>query len=725
MRVKSGWKIVVGGVAAMVLAACGEAPAKTIALANPTALPEQAPFEETVFGVKISDPYRWIEDPARLKDMTAWVIAASDSGKAQLAALPGRAKLVETMEVASRAGANYSSVHVAGSRTFALRLDADASIAKLVVREADGVERLLFDPATEGKGGAPVAINNYSVSPSGSVLAIHTAQGGGEVGGIRFMDVTTGAWKTDELKPVWGEFHAVWLGEDAVAYTRMTDKPGGDPMMSMSVRIHRLGAPVEQDKVILTAGAAGPLKTAPVEFPFVTDSEVSDWTVMYLAGARADARVLLGREADLKSGAVKWRDVAGYDDRVNATAVAGDNLFYVTTKAAPNGELRRLDAKSGTLATSDVVIPASDTIISNVFGAADGLYVQTLENGVNGLLFLPGGKGLARKVDIEPASLNDFALTPDGKRLTFSVMTSTRNSRYMIAEGGVAMDVGLASATYAGADTIEAIREEATSADGTRVPLNIVRLKDAQGASPAPTLLEGYASYGEPETLPFYSSRYIVWAERGGIYADCGARGGGDKGRAWHEAGRSANKPNAHADMIACAERLIELKLTDPSHLAIVGTSAGGLLAPPTALKRPELFKVVVPRVAISNATRLAAARNGANQFAEMGDPATEEGFNALLAQDGYVMLDTAKDSPDWFITVGLNDHRVEPWMASKLAARVLEKMGGKHAVFIRAEAEAGHGVGSTRDQTIEEWADIFSFLLNRFGDPDFQLPAR
>lgn len=293
----------------------------------------------------------------------------------------------------------------------------------------------------------------------------------------------------------------------------------------------------------------------------------------------------------------------------------------------------------------------------------------------------------------------------------------------MIAEGGVVREAGIGSATYAGAEKVEAIREEATSKDGTKVPLSIIVAKGAQRAGKLPTFLEGYASYGIPET-PYYSSRLIAWAERGGVYAICGARGGGDKGRAWHEAGRSANKPNAHADLIACAERLIELKLTVPAHLAVSGTSAGGLLAPPVALKRPDLFKVVVPRVAISNATRLAAARNGPNQYAEMGDPTTEAGFNALLAQDGYLMADTATDSPDWFITVGLNDRRVEPWMAAKLAAKALARFGDKHLVFIRADAEAGHGIGSTRDQTIEEWADTFSFLLNRFGDPDFQLPA-
>jgi prolyl oligopeptidase len=132
----------------------------------------------------------------------------------------------------------------------------------------------------------------------------------------------------------------------------------------------------------------------------------------------------------------------------------------------------------------------------------------------------------------------------------------------------------------------------------------------------------------------------------------------------------------------------------------------------------------VVSRVGAVNPTRYASAENGPNQYAEAGDPRTEAGFKGLAQMDAYRMLDQATDTPDWFITVGLNDHRVEPWMNAKFAAKALEKFGAKRVVFMRADAEAGHGIGSTRDQTVEEFADTFSFLLNRFGDPEFPLPV-
>jgi prolyl oligopeptidase len=163
MRVKSGLKIVVLGFSAIALATCGASTPKTVAPSNPTAKPAAAPFKETVFGVKISDPYRGMEDPTKLKEMVAWITSASDQSKAQLAALPGRAKLAASMPAASRAGTNYSDAQTAGGQIFAQRLDPDASMAKLVVREVNGQERVLLDPAKES-GGNPESINNYAPS---------------------------------------------------------------------------------------------------------------------------------------------------------------------------------------------------------------------------------------------------------------------------------------------------------------------------------------------------------------------------------------------------------------------------------------------------------------------------------------------------------------------------------------------------------------------------------
>ena len=143
-------------------------------------------------------------------------------------------------------------------------------------------------------------------------------------------------------------------------------------------------------------------------------------------------------------------------------------------------------------------------------------------------------------------------------------------------------------------------------------------------------------------------------------------------------------------------------------------------MIPATALKRPDLFAAVVTRVGIVNATRLAVANNGPNQFAEMGDPSTAAGFAALAAQDSTLLLPKATGGTDFLFTVGLNDRRVDPWFSAKLAAMMRAKWGDGHLVLIRSDGNAGHGIGSTRDQGIAERADIFSFFLNRFGQPGF-----
>jgi prolyl oligopeptidase len=41
--------------------------------------------------------------------------------------------------------------------------------------------------------------------------------------------------------------------------------------------------------------------------------------------------------------------------------------------------------------------------------------------------------------------------------------------------------------------------------------------------------------------------------------------------------------------------------------------------------------------------------------------------------------------------------------------------------VLLRVDYDAGHGMGSTRNQHDVEYADEMSFLLWQFGDPEFQ----
>ena len=354
-----------------------------------------------------------------------------------------------------------------------------------------------------------------------------------------------------------------------------------------------------------------------------------------------------------------------------------------------------------------------DLILSDVHATRDGVYVVGRRDGIVHLRFLAGGDAPAREVPLpRAADMRSVTTSADGAALLFGLTDWTHAADFHRAVGGKVSPLGLKSATWTAARDIKVVREEAVSRDGERVPMIILAPRRRSGT--VPTILGGYGAYGQATTSPWYQSYFLPWAAHGGALALCGTRGGGERGRDWHEAGRSANRPTAHADFIACAERLVEAGYARRGTIAATGTSAGGTLVPPAVLMRPELFSALLPRVAILNPTRLAVADNGPNQFAEMGDPATPAGYAALAAQDSYRMLETAGDMPDTLLTLGLNDRRVSPWMSAKFAARALERFGDRRHVLVRADAEAGHGVGSARDRLIAEFADLYAFAWDR-----------
>ena len=139
-------------------------------LTNADVRPASAPVHETLFGHEIDDPWRWMEDPARLTDVQAFIRAASAHTVPQLAALPGRAALRQRLAAGMNAGVRYGDVRQGGTSLFYRRTDPGAQLAKLVVRGADGRERVLYDPeATNPRGGA---IGTYSVSPDGRTVAV-------------------------------------------------------------------------------------------------------------------------------------------------------------------------------------------------------------------------------------------------------------------------------------------------------------------------------------------------------------------------------------------------------------------------------------------------------------------------------------------------------------------------------------------------------------------------
>ena len=686
--------------------------------------PKAEPLTETVHGVSVSDPYRWMERPDRRDEMIAWIKASSAQTTETLGSLPGHGPLLKELESASRASESHSSVKLAGGRIFFLELAPDSNVPALKVREK-GRDRTLLDPMAGAPKGSHRSIENYSSSPDGKLVAVHVAEGGAEVGATRFYDVATGRVLDDVLTPIWGEFSVNWLDGQTVTYTRMNvAERQEDAMENMSVFLHRLGTSMAADVPVQGSKVGLGFPMQPVEFPAVVTLLNSRWAIAVSGNARADVRIAFSSLESLKSGKPQWKPFVDYDDKVNDFDFSGDTFYYLTTAHDPNGEIRSLDLNKGRLAESEQVLAANGKVLKHVIATNAGLYVIAMAPDASSRIFFIA-KGATKPLVIQTpfaGSISDPAVTPDRSTLTIGFDGFQKNITYYRFDGVAMLSIGVADTTLQSAEDMRVIEETATSADGTEVPLTIIAPKGP--VKPLPTLLNTYASYGDSEE-PYYSPSIVVWVARGGVYSLCHARGGGEKGRAWHEAGRSANKVNAMADVVACGERLIELGYTTPRLMGLRSGSAGGLLVTPVGLKRPDLFAAVVTSVGIVNATRLAVANNGPNQFAEMGDPNTDTGFRALAVQDSTLILAEAKGGTDQLFTIGLNDHRVDPWMSAKLVAMMRAKWGNQHLVLIRCDADVGHGIGSSRDQALEERADIYSFLLNRFGQPGFMQPAQ
>ncbi len=680
-------------------------------LTSPSARAPAEPFQETRYGLVIDDPYRWMERAERASELQAWLKAATDESLTQLAARPERAAWVERLQQALQPGTRYVGLVEVAGRQFVRRIQVGESTPKLIVREREGPawqERVLFDPST-AEGGA---LNSFSVAPDGRTVALIATRGGSELGDVRFIDVASSREVGQRFGPVFGEFTPGWLDAQHATISRLGDPAKGNPMETMVAHVTRLGA---NAKPVFGFGLPGTAGTQPPEFAVVSGVTGSRWALAFGSGARADARMLVARAADVIAGRARWVPIGGYEDRLNGGALVGDRLYLLTTKNHPGGEVFVATLRpNGQLGPRQRVAVGDSVPIVSMQATREGLYLVGTRDGVASLRFLRGGRGPGVDVPLPfEASIESLGLGPSGGLLA-SLVGWTQARTFYRVEGARMRPAGLGSSGWGPASELSVVRHLARSADGTPVPMVVIRHRDAQG--PQPALLDAYGSYGVPTVEPFYGAAQLTWASRHTL-AYCGTRGGNERGRAWHEGGREANKPNAHADFIACGQALVKLGLTTPSQLAAMGTSAGGLLSPVAALQRPDLFRAAVPRVGVLNPTRLEAMANGPNQYAEMGDPRKEAGFRALARQDAVLILqerlraDPRYAPPALLVTLGMNDRRVDPWMPAKFAATALAQAGSRSLVMVRADGSQGHGVGSSLGGVVQEWADTYTFL--------------
>ena len=700
---------------------------------------------ETFFGNVVVDPYRYLEDVKNAEVIT-YMKAQGELARKTLDAIPGRAAMLNRISTLSEAGVAISSVQISGTgastRVFYYKLSPGESMRKLYVRDGfNGAERLLFDAQSLNVPGQRYALDYFKAAPDGKHVLVGIAAGGSEDTSLRIVEVSAARDLGVVIDRIGFAEESSWSDDGrAFFYNRLpAAKPGDKSNRYLFSRVYRhvLGRDVAKDEAVFGRGVASPTKIdfADIDIPGV---EIT-----------SDGRFLIGkiRHGDLNeislyiaaaSGPptlyaqpLTWRKVADPTDLVTSYAVHDAALYLLTAKNAPRNKVMRTAIARPDIATATTIVAAGDTVIRQLAVAQDGLYIRELFAGVDRLQRLnfsnsvfSGGKLEFVRLPFDLA-IRQLVTHPKRPGAILRLEGWTEAPRYVNIEERTANVIPLPLHPKSAVDfsAIDEVRLMVTAKDGVQVPISLIYKKGTRLDGNNPTLLRAYGAYGITLS-PSFSPASMAWLERGGILGTCHVRGGGEFGDPWHKDGQKLTKPNTWRDLIACAEYVVERKFTRKERLGIQGGSAGGITVGRALTERPDLFAAVIPSVGLLDTLRAEFTPNGPPNIPEFGSVKSADGFKGLAMMSSYDHVKNGTAYPAVLLMHGVNDPRVEVWQSSKMAARLqaaAATVKNAEPVLLRLDYDAGHGVGSTRSQRNGELADIYSFLLWKFGDPEFR----
>jgi prolyl oligopeptidase len=708
--------------------------------ANPVAQPVAPvkPVTTDYYGTEVVDPYRYMEN---LKDpeVQAWMKGQNAYARALLTKIPGRKKLLERIAKFDRFTARVTAQVLPGNLYLIEKELAGDNTMKLYLRHGvNGEDRLLVDPAKvvltpadQGKG--KNLIKGVALSDNLKYAAVGIEPGGDElVGELHVFDTATGRETGDAITHVGAEaWQPNWLpGGRSFVYGRLQNLPPGAPGTEVRQKfrsyLHVLGTHPANDKAVFGYGIVPSIHVTPSEIASVRTQPDSRWALGILTGSvTPNGAFYIDPVSELGKTNSGWKKVAGFSDGVSDIAIHGDDLYVLTYHNAPRYKVVMTDAGKPDLATAETVVPPSQAVVTGIDAAQDALYVQLMDGAISRLLRVPYGSN--PKAEEVALPLKGTAMVETDPRLPGALigLTSWAKAYRIYAYNPTTNRVTLTGLQPAGPydnpKNIKSVEVKVRSYDGTMVPLSIVYPKGLKLDGANPTWLRGYGAYGYT-IRPSFSPRNLAWFDEGGVYAVCHVRGGGAYGEQWHLEGKEATKPNTWKDFIACAEYLIQHQYTSPAHLGGLGTSAGGITIGRTITTRPDLFAAAIDWVGMSDSLRFQTTQNGETNIPEFGSVKTKAGFKALYAMSPYSHVKKGTAYPAVLLMTGANDPRVDPWQMDKMAARLEAATSSGKPILLRVSYHQGHNImGSTRTQTDETFADIFSFMLWQLGKPGFQ----
>ncbi len=679
-------------------------------------LPPPRPVTETLHGVKIVDPYRFLED---LKSPETQGFMADETRYAEqlLERYPGRGKIEARMQQLSLMG-TLSDLSVNGPYIFYRKRDGAQNQPVLYVQRRDGgAARALIDVNTLNDKGL-VALDWYAASPDGEFVAYGISDNGTEISTLHVVEVATGKELSEAINPAREAFVA-WLSDDSGFYygrPKAGRVPAGQEVYNIRIYRHILGQHPDGDGDALIFGEG--LSLPETDIPVVTISEDDRYLLFTVHHTRSEADFWI---EDTHGDGIPHLVTAGKDADFTPEIFKGQ-LYVRTNLDAPRFRMMRADVEHPELANWREVAPETDGVLKD-FQIAGGKLLLQYERDATSQLAMADLDGSNNRPVKLPGlgAMTSIAAGWDQPDIYFLYESyDTPTTGFRLSAETLAATPWLSIDTEGLAPHIMSVRQIFYGTqDGTKIPMFVVARNDIKLDGRNPTVLGGYGGFGISDT-PYFSRNIYSWVEAGGVWVEANLRGGGEYGETWHAAGVRERRQNVFDDFTTAAHYLIDKGWTSSDRLGLYGTSNGGLLVGAVVTQHPELFRAAVASVPLLDMLRyqkFGIARLWVPEYGTADDPAQ---FNYLRAYSPYNNIHPGTLYPAMLFLTGDSDTRVSPLHALKMTARMQnEAKNGRdpdRPILLRVAEHAGHGDGKPRLMRLAEGLDTYSFLFWQLG---------
>ena len=667
---------------------------------------------DNYFGTIIEDPYRWLEDDTA-KNTAAWVVEENKVTQSYFEQIPFRNKLHKRLSELWNYP-KYSAPEKNGEYFTFYKNNGLQNQALLYVQKGiKGKPEILIDPNKLSIDGT-VALQATAFSKKQRYFAYAVSASGSDWQEINILDFNTKKLLSDKIEYV--KFTGMsWVGDDGFYYSGYSKPKEEKTKYSakteyQKVFYHKVGTTQEEDMLIYED------KEHPLRYVGAGVTEDERFLILSIAEGTDGSEIKI-KDLQDKSATGFITLVQGFSTNADVVDNIGDKILLKTNSAAPNYKLVLADPKNPSEANWKSIIPETKEPLT--FATTGG----------NKILagYLKDANTLVNQHDLSGKLEHSIQLPGVGTAVGFGSKKEDKEFYYIFTSFTYPAtifkyDIASGKSTlYRKAEVkfnpenFETRQVFYPSKDGTKVPMFITYKKGLVLNGSNPAMLYAYGGFNINIT-PAFSVANIPFIENGGIYCVANLRGGGEYGEEWHKAGMLQNKQNVFDDFIAAAEYLIKEKYTSSAKLAIKGGSNGGLLVGACLTQRPDLFKVAIPQVGVLDMLRYHKFTVGWGWAVEYGSSDKINQFEYLIKYSPLHNIKKGTCYPATLITTADHDDRVVPAHSFKFAATLQEAQGCENPVLIRIDSKAGHGAGKPTSKSIDEAADIWSFVLYNMG---------